>query len=113
MNDVTQFCTIFEPPPPSTRFLLLRPQNSSHKIIDPLLFDRDVIYGRPLIRKLPPKLFLTPFHLHFTSSFFCMKVLCAAFFYLQFVLVFFGKRKLAKKAAPKMLGKLTLACCLL
>ena len=44
----------------------------------------------------------------FTNSFFCPKVLWAAFLYLQFVFSFFGIRiKLAKKAACKMLVKLT------
>ena len=55
INDVTQFRTIFGPPSlhvtiSSTKaFLVLASQNHWHnKILDLLLVDCDVIYGRPL-----------------------------------------------------------------
>jgi len=43
----------------------------------------------------------------FYSSLFCMKVLCAAFLLLQFGFVIFWQKNSGKKAACKMLMKLT------
>ena len=43
-------------------------------------------------------------HQHFTSSFFIKKVFYAAFFYLQFMFEFFGKRKLLKNMLLKLWG---------
>ncbi len=50
---------------------------------------------------------LTPgFYFTFYKLFFNMKVFCAAFLYLQFVLAIFWRKEISPKATPKMLVKL-------
>ena len=47
--DVTQFWTIFDPPPPHRHVLFLRPLFCRHNIFEPLPpHDRDVIDVQPL-----------------------------------------------------------------
>ena len=46
-------------------------------------------------------------HQHFTTSFFCTKVSCAAFICLQFVFVLCWQKEIGAKAARKMLVNLT------
>jgi hypothetical protein len=48
---------------------------------------------------------LCQFHQHFTCGFFCMKILRAAFLYLQFRFVLFWRKKIG--TTRKMLVKLT------
>ena len=50
INDVTQFWTIFDPPPSIVTYLIKGLRIIVTKSLTPSLQDRDVIYGRPLSR---------------------------------------------------------------